>query len=176
MAKRTSKGIFLKNAVKIIEKEKGPEGLKQLEKEFGDFKFSAFKNYPMEENVRFNKAAVKVLYGEVTSDAWRKFGGLAFHTYVDSVVGRTMMSLLGNDLEKVIFALEKVLGTVSAGYEMEVEKLNDNKFKIRFFNNPDEIEFYEGVFVAGIKYFGYKPKVSSKAFGKENFEYVLEWE
>ena len=173
----TVKGFFLKNLVEIVKKKKGPEGIEELEKRFGQsVNFSSFKDYPMEMEVELHYAMIDVLYSENKPEAHFEFGRIAFKTYAESLVGKTVFSLFGDDVKKIAMAVSRALNTVTSGLIVETEDLGPNKVKVTMKNNPYPIEYYEGIWTAGIEHFGYKPKVETKTLGKEHYEYVLEWE
>jgi len=171
----TTKGIFLKSMVDAVRKEKGPEGLKELEEIFGDIHFAGFKDYPGEVDKRLNKAVIKVIYGEETPEAWREFGKLGFRTYADSIIGKTMFSLLGNDLRRIALAVERVFNTVTSGYQISVEEVSESEIRIRIKNTHENREYLKGLFVAAVEHFGEKGKVTSRVFGEEDYEYSVKW-
>lgn len=172
----TTKGMFLKSIVDSVKSRKGVEGVRKLEKIYGDLNFGGFKDYPMEDEIRLYKAAMQVLSLKEGPDAWKEMGKLAFTTYSGSLIGKTMFSLFRNDVGQMVSSLGKILNTVTSGYGIEVKRLADRKVKVRIANCPDRIEFYEGVFTAAYEHFGLKHEVSSKVLGTDDYEYILSWE
>ncbi|KKP69821.1 hypothetical protein A2X44_05110 [candidate division CPR3 bacterium GWF2_35_18] len=175
MPNATVKGIFLKGLVEVVRKLKGPDGVNKLKEEFGDLGFAGFKDYPMQVQADLNKISSKIIYGSYCPEAEYEFGRLSFKTYTDSLIGRTMFSLIGSSPIKVAKALPKILGTVTSGLKITVEEINSLKAKIRMQNIPFHIKHYEGACVAAAEHFGYKAKVTSKLIGKDDFEYTVEW-
>jgi len=173
--KTTVKGFVLKGVLKIVKKEKGEKGLKQLEQKFGSLKFSAFNDYPTETNAELRKMAAEVIYGKHDEETEYLFGKITFESYADSLIGKTMFSLLGNNLKKVAMGLPKILSTVNKGLESEVEDLGSKKVRIRMKNNPYHIKYHEGVWAAGAEFFKEKYKITSRVLAPGDYEYVMEW-
>lgn len=171
----TVKGVFLKSLVETVRAKKGNEGVKQLEKEFGSLDFSAFQNYPLTEQARLNKAASIVLFGSHTPEAEYEFGRLSFKTYADSIIGKTMFSLIGDDPLKVASALPKILNMVTSGLDIEVKAVGPIKVSLRMKNLPFHIKHYEGCCAAAAEHFGHTAVIESKVWGKNDYEYIVEW-
>lgn len=172
----TTKGMFLKSIIKAVEKEKGPEGLKRLEELHGNIKYSGFQDYSMEEEKQLYSKALIVLYGGESPEAWRQFGALAFRTYADSLIGKTMISLIGADIKRLGLTTEKILNTITTGYVVTVEDLEGNNLKLTLEHCPDRMEYFEGVFAEAIKTFGYTSKVTARELGVDHYEYTISWE
>ncbi|KKP69276.1 hypothetical protein A2X44_02710 [candidate division CPR3 bacterium GWF2_35_18] len=172
---RKTKGLFLKNIVNIIKKEKGEPGIQKLKEKVGQVDFFAFKDYPMELDVKFAKASCEILYGTANDEAYINLGKLAFQTYTKSVIGKTMFSLIGNNLYKGISNLGKMLSTVTSGFEITVQELDSHTIKIRTKNNPYHIKHYQGIWLAAFEYFGVVPQIDSRTISPENFEYLIKW-
>ena len=171
----TTKGMFLKSIVDSVKRVKGPDGVRELEKNYGSLNFGGFKDYPMKDEIRLYQSAMKVLGLKDGPEAWREMGKLAFTTYADSLIGKTMFSLFNSDIEKMILSIGRILNTVTSGYRIETENLGERRFVVRIGNCPDRMEFYEGVFLTAYEHFGLKCNLRSKILGKDNYEYLLEW-
>lgn len=170
-----TKGIFLKGLVKIVEQEKGPKGLKELENFFGDIKFSGFKDYPFSVERKLNQAVIKVLWGKETPEAWIKLGRIGFRSYIDNPLGKTMFSLFGNNIKSLALMLGKVFDTVTSGYKVKVEDLGPQKLSVIIDNCSDEREYWVGMFEAGIAYFGSQPFVEAKTLGENKYQFFISW-
>jgi len=172
---RTIKGIFLKDVVDIIEKEKGPRGIQILEDKMGDINYSALKNYPIEIDKKLNESAAEVLYGTSNSETQFEFGKTAFKVYENSAIGKTMFALMGKDIKKIALSFAKLMGTVTDGLETEVEDLGERKIVIRMKNNPYDIRHYEGIFHEAFEFFGENPHIKTKELGDEDYQYEISW-
>jgi len=172
---QTIKGIFLKNIVKRVREKKGPEGLKALEKKYGDLKISAFGEYPLSRYVDLTNFASEIIYGSNGPEAQYDFGKLSFDVYGESILGKTMFSLLGNDAKKVVMALGNILGTVTPGLHVKTEDLGGNAVKVTMQSNPQHIRHYEGMFSRGLEYFGKEGHIESTVLGPNNYQYMISW-
>jgi len=176
MSKVTVKGFFIRETIKYVKKRKGPEGVKQLEKKFGkSLKFFPFRDYPFEDDVKLQKAAVEVLNDMNTSAESFEIGKFTFSIYISTSIGKTMFKLMGDDPKKVAFNLVKVIDTVTKGLRAEVEGLGQDQVKIKMFDSPYNIRHYEGVFAAALEYLNYKPITKSKVLEDGTHEYIVGW-
>ena len=172
----TIKGVFLKSLVDLVKKKKGQEGIEALEKAYGsDLKFHSVQNYPMETEIKLIRAAMTVVYGKYEEDLEWEFGKLTFTTYADSLIGKTMFSLLGKEFRKIALNADRVINTVTGNLIIEVEDLAINKVRVRIGNCPHHIGHFGGVFMGAIESFGYKPKVETEVLGEGDYNYFLEW-
>jgi len=172
-----TKGLFLKGYVDMLRKQKGPEAIEKLKTMMdGEINFSQLKSYPMEIEIKLKDSIIKILYGKITDEAELEFGKLSFQVYADSVLGKTMFSLFGNNLKKLSLSVSRVLDSVVEGITFETEELGEKKVLIRITDNVHNIRHYEGVWLAAIKYFGHQGAVKAVDKGNNVHEYVLSWE
>lgn len=171
----TIKGIFLKNLVDLVNQKKGDPGIKQLEKMVGDIHYSAIKNYPVETEIKLYHATENIIFGMNNSETREKIGMLTFEIYAHSFIGKTMFSLLGGDIKKAAYSLQKVLNTVTTGMEIRMEDLGPNKVKVIMSNNPYEIEHYKGVYMGALEFFEKEGTVEAIESSPHNYEYLVSW-
>jgi len=178
---KTVKGMFLKNIVDSVMREKGPEGLAALKNDIGAIHYYGIKNYPLDEEVRLQHAAMKLLYGGVSNEHYREFGTLQWDLYVGSVIGKTMMSLFKNDILRLALKVADVLNTVSDGFEITAKETSPTSVTIMLANIPYPIEYYEGVWFGALEYFKQSNaikdgKIVSRTIKTGTYEYDLSWE
>jgi len=173
---RTIKGVFLKNLVKVVEKQKGPEGRVQLEEKFGDLNFSAFKDYSFECFGKIVASVCKVMYGENSPQAQFEIGKLMFEIYNKSVIGKTMFSLLGTNPKRAALGAGRAMNTVTSGLDIEIADLGPKKVKLRIKNDSQHIRHYEGVWAASAEMLNLKAKITARELAPEDHEYIVEWE
>lgn len=171
----TVKGYIIKGVLSIVKNRKGPSGLIELEKKFGNINFSSIKDYPVEINAALRKAASEVVYGKYSPETEYEFGKVTFITYTENLIGKTMFSLFGNNLKKIALALPKILATINRGLEVKVEDLGPQKIKIVMINDPYDIRYHEGVWAAAVEYFHYQPHVEATVLKPGMYQYILSW-
>ena len=172
----TVKGMFLKNLVETVKQKKGPEGLKKLEDKFGDLRFSGIKDYPVETEIKLQKAAMEVIFGKVSPDNYVEFGKLGFLTYANSLIGKTIFSLLGKDVKKIALGVPTAINTISSGFKITVTDLGAQKVSIRMINNPYITQYYEGVYKGAMEYLNVQGKIEVNVLREHDYEYILEWD
>lgn len=174
---KTIKGMFLKNLISMVKKDKGVEGLQRLEEEFGEkINFSAMSDYPIEIEMKLHKAIMQVYFGEVNLKNYRKLGQMNMHYYTESIVGKTIFSLVGKDLKASALKAQKFTDTIASGIQIEFTDLGETKMKAVIRGLPYPIEYYQGIFEESLNYFKKKGTVSAKKTAPEEYVYITEWE
>lgn len=173
---RISKGVFLKNIIKVIEEQKGKQVANDLLQKVGLKQVSAFKNYPIDAQVSINHEVVEVLFGEDNSENQVKLGKLAFDVYAKSFTGKTLLTLLGNKFEKVAAAVEQIARTTTSGIKIFTDKTETGKFIIRVENNPFPYQYGEGLILGATEYFGLKAQITVNILDEEKHEYIINFE
>lgn len=173
---QTVKGIFLKNFVDFVRKTKGPTGLEQLKQKVGDINYSLVKNYSLEKEIELHKAIIKIVYGEFTTTNCQKLGEVAFNAFVESLVGKTIFALFGEDVKKAALGVQMALNTVTSGLDVHVEDLGKNKVKILMEHSLYPIAYYQGVWMAALKYLKKKGTVEIQEIVSGTHEYIVSWE
>jgi uncharacterized protein (TIGR02265 family) len=172
----TVKGFFLKGVVDEVKRQKGKEGLKRLEELMGGpAHFAPFKDYPMKDMLKLYDSVAELLFGENNDDTQLEVGKLTVTVYTNSIVGKTMLSLLGRDIKKTALSLPRIFDTVGSGFEFETEDLGPQKVKIRIKNDPFNIHFRKGMFMAGVEAFGRQPTIVERTLGPGDYEFEIEW-
>lgn len=171
-----TKGIFLKAVVKYVSDAKGEAGIKLLEQNIGQsLQFSSIKSYPVSLLTKLHHEAAKIIYGKLDDEAMFKLGKLSVSTYTNSLLGKTMFSLLGNNFRTIAMSAAKMYKSVTSGIEVETKELQENKIKITIRNDPFEISYSEGLFTTITKQFGFTPTIISKKLNDTDNEFILEW-
>lgn len=174
---KTIKGMFLKNLINMVKQDKGAEGLKKLEQEFGDkINFSAMRDYPIETEMKLHKAIMKVIFGEESLDNYRKLGQMNMHYYANSIVGKTIFSLVGKDLKSSALRAQKFINTIASGIKIEFTDLDETKMKTVIQGLPYPIEYYQGIFEESLKYFKKIGTVTTEKTGPDEYTYIADWE
>lgn len=178
------KGLFFKELIKLLKKKKDKNTLNLLEKEFKTLDFSAFKNYPAEYDVRFQKTLCLGLFGkEDTKIHFLVSKDYYWQVVANSIVTKTIFTLSQNDPRKIIPQIVKLNNAFTDGLEITYEFSNKDakhnhkgKAKVCIKNYPYNPEHYQGIFYGGIESLGYKPTVTYDKLDQNSYEFTLIWE
>lgn len=172
----TTKGFYLIDHVEKVRRVKGEEGVKKLKELVKDVDidhFSKIKDYPIEDEIKLFKAAAKIIFGKEDENAWLNFGKMDFNTTMQSSLGRVIMALFAKDPKQLAVNLPKVFGFFMSGPKLSCLEATDEKIVMRVDNNPYPKEYYQGMFMAGLEYLGYKSKIEIKIPEPHINEYVI---
>ena len=170
------KGLMLTLFVRYLRKNYSPEDMQKLEQECGGTNFSAFKNYPMEEEARFFGCAVRVFYPKDSDKGYREFGRVSLKIYADSYLGKTFFTLFNLDLKKAALSADKILRSLTYNVNLKVIDTGGNSFKIIVKDLPYPLSYYTGVWEEALDYFKKKGTVIAKKISPTEFEYLISWE
>jgi len=176
----TVKGMFLHNVVEVIKQQKGPSGLDDLRKKLGKITYGSFTNYPLEEEIRLNEAALEVLFGEINLKNYRELGKLSFTVFTGSAFGKTLMSLFGTDVNKLAKTLQLLLMSVTTGIDINAESQSSSSLVVTLTGAPYPPEYYEGIWQGAMSYLQNQRlinqfTISTNAPLKNSYEYTLVW-
>lgn len=97
----TCKGMFLSDIVEGVRRKlpgREQELLSRVDRE----KYLAFGDYPLREHVLLTALAAKLLYPNVPSrEGARRIGQAVFPAFSESMIGRVIFGVLGNDLDRI---------------------------------------------------------------------------
>jgi len=167
------KGFIFKSQLDALRKLKGEEVLAVLEKKFGPLVFNGFKEYPVEEEIRLQQEIAEIMFGKIDDEAWFKLGEVVFNAFAYSQIGKTIFSLFGN-LQGNFSQLPSILKTISSGITCTVKKTGDRMLTITLTGEPHNPHHYQGVFNAGIRYFGFTPSVEIDTNSAEQ-TFIVSW-
>ncbi|OGB76748.1 hypothetical protein A2476_01985 [candidate division CPR3 bacterium RIFOXYC2_FULL_35_7] len=169
--------MFIKNLVSMVKKDKGIEGIEKLKKEFGnDVNFSAMTDFPLETEMKLHNAIMMVYFGKVSSENYRKLGEMNMHYYSNSIVGKTIFSLIGKDLKTSALRAQKFIDTIASGIGIKVKELGEKKLSLTLEGLPYPIEYYKGICEESLAYFKKKGKIIATKSGPDEYTYIAEWE
>lgn len=174
---KTIKGMFLKNLIGMVKKDKGIEGLQRLEKEFeSKINFSAMSDYPIDVEMKLHKAIMEVYFGMITPENYRKLGRMNMRYYTESIVGKTIFSLVGKDLKSSAQKAQRFIDTIASGIKIELTELGEKEIKAVIYGIPYPIEYYQGIFEESLNYFKKKGTIKAKKSGLDEYTYIAQWE
>ena len=169
------KGIFINPTIADIKTKGSKKDIIELHQTISEEKLSNFKSYPVQYQIEAEKILCQILFGSYNEAAYFQFGKRSLDYFVNSNIGKVMVSLFGKDPEKLVFNIQRLFNTVTSGIEIEVKKLEDHKFSVHFFNDPYPLRGTEGVLFAGLEFTGVKGKVEFINHGNQDHEFILSW-
>ena len=122
-----------------------------------------------------HKAAAEVLYGKLNDESLKKLGELSINIYKETMIGRTMFSLLGKDFKKIVLNAPKFYSSATVGINVEVEDISDNKVKLIIKNDPYPIAYNKGLYLSAGRMFGQELKILANRDNNGDTEYLFEW-
>ena len=178
MAKPTIKGIFVNSHINKVRKEKGEEGLKELEKKFGmSLKFGNLEDVPVREEVRLIECALEVLRGQPISDTERTFeaGRLHFINFSGTPFGRIIFSQFKNNFKMMMMNAPSIAGHVFKGVRFYSEEVGANSVKVTMENNDYPIDHFRGLFQEWMNFSGLDGTVEANETAPNRYEYLMSW-
>lgn len=172
----TTKGIFLKEEVNYLRKKMGEPGVKKLVEVFGPVNFSSIKNYPETEEARLLKAIAKIISPDNPDEEMKELGSKSVEVYLSGVLGKTIFSLMGNDVKNLAMAITKIFSTITKGIEISAEDLGKNRVRITHKNNPIPAVYYEGIWSGALRYLKIPNyTITPKIIDSNNYAHEIEW-
>ena len=94
----TIKGIFVNSQINSVKREKGEEGLKELEKRFGSIKFNNIEDVPVSEEVRLIECALQIINEDSIPEKDMAFeaGRLHFKNFSTTPLAKLTFGVLTN--------------------------------------------------------------------------------
>lgn len=154
------KGMFFNDVMKAVRRA-SPEAGRQLLPRMTRPRYVPFQDYPLREHMELTAEAVKLLFPALpTREGMRRLGWLAFPTFVDSIIGRVVFGILGQDLDK-IFEVGPRSFEVSLSHGHAVaERLGEKSWRYEFSDIFGYLDtYYVGVIEGPIRHYGHTPDV-----------------
>ena len=138
-------------------------------------KYSPTTSYPIEEKRILLETAIKCLYGDITSENYGKIGRLSFSAFSESIIGKTLLAIIGNDVKRAAAVVKTGLDTVTTGFPIEVKSLNENSVSIRMSNNPYPVEYYKSQWEMALELMHKTGTVETHILGEHDYNYIISW-
>lgn len=174
----TIKGIFVKSHIRGLERERGAEALRELERRMGEsLAYKNTDNVPISDEVRILEHIVDMLSTEPLSQKEREIeaGRLHFRNFSTTPLWTLVDTLLGSNPKFILLQSAKIAGYVFQDVEFTAEDLGERQVRITMFNNEYPIEHFAGFFEALLESFGFKPSVSARMRTEARYEYDVSW-
>lgn len=158
-ADATCKGMFFHDIINAVER-KSAEAAQAL-KPYLPRRYMSFKDYPLREHMEVTAKAAELLYPDVPSqEGMRRLGWLAYPTFAESMVGKVIFGILGNDLDRIFKVAPKSLEIALSRGRVHTEKMGDRHWRFDFRDAYGYLDiYYVGVIEGPVRYMGFTPKV-----------------
>lgn len=177
--KPTIKGIFVNSHIKILQRELGKKGLKDLEKRYGKpVRFKNSENVPVRDEVRIIEHVLDLLTGDGIPQKDRAFeaGRLHFKNFATTPLARIVFSLFKKQYRLILLQAKNIAGHVFHGVEFSSEDLGPNSVKVTMKNADYPLDHFRGLFYEWMHFAGYRGTAEAMAISKTTYEYVMTWE
>ncbi len=175
----TIKGIFVKSHIRALERERGEEGVRELERRMGHpINYSNTQDVPISDEVKILEHTVEIIAGEPVAQRERELeaGRLHFRNFSTTPLWNLTLQIFGTNPKFLLMQSSKIAGYVFQDVEFTSEDLGDRAVKITMFNNDYPLEHFQGFFEEWLRAEDLKPHVEAAAQGRGRYEYVVRWE
>lgn len=176
------KGMFINSHIERLRREKGEEGVFELQKRIGRYtNFSNFDDYPVALEIQVIETVLDLI-GGATDAAQRRFeaGRLHFRNFSETFFGRMTMGIAprtGDGFKMLMQSTNYIGRYVFKHTNFSTELLGDNAVKVIMENNDYHIDHFRGLFYEWALFWGLSnPDVIATETAPKRFEYVIMWE
>lgn len=174
----TIKGVFVKSHIAAVRREKGDEGVEQLEKKYGKpLVFKNSDNVPIRDEVFLIECAVQILSKtpipkeKVSYEA----GRLHFKDFLTTPLAKILFPFFKNQFKLLMMQARSIAGHVFQGVDFSSVDLGEKAVKVVTKNNDYPVEHFQGLFQEWMEYSGLKGTVE-QAIVEDSYEYTMKWE
>jgi len=177
--KPTIKGIFVNSHIKVVLKQQGEPGVRELERRCGKaLNFRNSENILIAEEVMILEHALDILSQVPIPSSARAFeaGRLHFRNFTTTPLARIIFSLFRKDFKLMMMQAHNIAGHVFQGVAFITEDLGPRAIKVITDNNDYPIDHFKGLFFEWLHYAGYKGSVEATETIPHRFEYTIRWQ
>jgi uncharacterized protein (TIGR02265 family) len=174
----TIKGFFVGSHIKAVKKQKGKQGLKELEKEYGKpLTFGRFSNIPVVDEVRLIDCALKIILGlSVPKEDWhRTAGNFHFQNFIRTFYGRAILSVFRKQLKPILMNSRGITRLVFKNMPFSSKNLGQNRIQVTIENNYYPLEHFTGFFEGWLSYANFVGIVRAEDLGSRAHAYTITW-
>lgn len=171
------KGIFVNSHIKALEKARGPEGLKELEKLYGGpINFGAMQDVPVRDEVKVIECILRILHPEIPEEKRHFEGGkLHFNNFITTPLGRIMFGHLAKDFHKMMMSSQYIAGHVFGNVKFTSVDKGPKAVNIVMENADYPLEHFQGFFQAWMDLWDYNGVVKAEIDDQQKYNYIMEW-
>ena len=175
----TIRGIFVNSHINAVRREKGDEGVRQLEKRYGKpVTFGNAERVPIREEVKIIEIAFQIL-GEIPATAEQltfEAGRFHFRNFITTPLGKFVFSFFKNDLKSVMLRAPRVAEQVFEGIEFSSQDVGLNSVKVTMSNNDYPIGHFKGLFFEWMQQSVGRGTIQARETADGKYEYTLNWD
>lgn len=175
--KPTIKGIFVNSHIKQLQKERGNEGLQELQSRYGkEIDFKNDEDVPIGEEVKILECIVDMTSDHPLSQEERAYqaGVLHFNNFVRTPFAKIIFSLFSKNFKLLMLESTNIAGHVFKGVRFHSKDLGGNAVEVIMENNDYPLEHFGGLFQAWMNYSGLQGKIDKKQEGN-TYIYTMRW-
>jgi uncharacterized protein (TIGR02265 family) len=175
----TIKGIFVKSHIRALERERGSDGVIELQKRFGKpINYSNSDDVPVADEVLILEHIVDITSPVQLAREERELeaGRLHFRNFSTTPLWTLTEQIFGTKLKFLLMQSSKIAGYVFQDVHFASEDLGERSVRITMFNNDYPIEHFQGFFEQWLQSAGHKGKIAATAHTRGRYEYTISWE
>lgn len=164
----TTRGMFLVDMVEALKKKALPVPPKT---------YHAFGIYPQREFITVAASAAKALHPEVRErEGLRRLGRMAYPIFADTMIGKVMFGVLGNDIAAIMRVAPRGYEAVLSHGKAEVMDSGPGHARIRLSDVATFIDSYQvGVFEGALLSCNVVGTVKLRLESPVTGEFLVEW-
>jgi uncharacterized protein (TIGR02265 family) len=171
----TCKGMFFDDIIRVVQKaspEAGHELIPHIAR-----RYVPFRDYPLREHMELTAKAVQLLYPAMPPrEGLRRLGWLAFPAFSESLVGRIIFGILGDDLDKVFELGPRSFSVSMSRGRATAHRVSDRHWQYVFSEIYGFLDsYYVGVLEGPIKTLGMVPQVRLSAASQTEGVMDIRW-
>ncbi len=174
----TIKGIFVLSHLKALEKLKGAEALKELERRYGKpIQFKNSEDVPIREEIEIIKHALDLSSATPVDSTVRErtAGALHFENFSHTPLGKLVLPIFRGNFKLLMMNAHNIAGHVFQGVGFHSEDMGPKKVTVTMENNDYPIDHFKGFFEAWLAYSNLTGEITAKDLGDNRYLYTAEW-
>ena len=170
----TVKGMFFSDLINAIRACDPP---KADELPFAKRRHLPFNDYPMREYFRLVEHAVAVIHPNLPSaEGVRQVAWGAFPRFVDSAIGRVVVGIFLDDMDRLVGAMAKAFQYTSNLGTVNTEKLGDKHWHYHIRDTPGAIrQFMVGAAEGIFRHRELEYRVMIREIGPASYDLSIQW-
>jgi uncharacterized protein (TIGR02265 family) len=154
------KGMFFHDVLKLVERAGTPEA-RQILADVPRRRYLPFKDYPLREHMELTARIAPVLHPNVpTREGMRRLGWIAYPAFAESMVGRVVFGIFGDDLDLIFEHGPKSFGVSLTRGRAVATRLGTRHWRYEFTDFFGYLDsYYVGVMEGPIRHHGRTPDV-----------------
>jgi uncharacterized protein (TIGR02265 family) len=174
----TVRGFTFNGVLRLVAERAGQGEADGLREEISKRPLVDFFNYPAAGLVRLLFEGADLLepsFGNVDA-AIRASGAAAMTAFFAQGVGKTLLSIVGRNDPKRLFANAPTAYSTAVNYGVrEFQSLGEKQVRLQFHGDMQPIAFHEGLLTCALNAVGCEGTVEGKASELDVSEYLIRW-